>query len=379
MPVPTNPRSVVWPGSASTTATATPTGSASASARNAVKTVPKMAGAAHGHDLEGRNPGKLLAQPPHVHVNRLAVTRKLMTPHVLQQHVAGVDAAGMREQVRQQVELARGELHVGAAQDDAASSAVDREISKRVPLGNCVWVIPVGRCSPKDCVDPREDLAHGEGLGDVVVGAELEADDLVHIGVFRGDHDDRYSAAPPQSAAEIEAAHARQHQVEQDQVRARRARSAQAGRTIARLMYREAGCDQVVLQHLPDSLVVLDDEHPSRIAIRLGAAHPSSTTWPDSRKMMSSATLVTRSEMRSRLWATSSSVTDRSAPSASTWPLPISLTRSSKTRWYRRSISLSRAATSRARGSFWSMSASRMSWTCPIASSPINPNSARRG
>src|SRR4029077_1842970 len=177
---------------------------------------------------------------------------------------------------------------------------------------------------------------------------------FVDLRVLGRDHDDGHPTRLAKRSAEVEPAHAGQHQVKEDEVRARGPRGPQPGRPIARLVHRETRCDEVVLQHLADAFVVLDDEHAACAAVGAGPAHPSSTTCPDSRKTMSSATLVTRSEMRSRLWATRSSVTDRRASSVSPCPLPISLTRSSKTRWYRRSTSLSRAATSRARGSFWS-------------------------
>src|SRR4029077_15026147 len=146
------------------------------------------------------------------------------------------------------------------------------------------------------------------------------------------DHDDRHPTRLAQRATEIESAHAGEHQVEQDQVGPRGARRAQSGRAVARLVHRKARADEVVLQHLANALVVLHDKDPTRAAVGAGAGHPSSTTCPDSRKTMSSATLVTRSEIRSRLWATNRSVTSLSASSVSAWPLPISLTRSSKTR-----------------------------------------------
>ena len=68
-------------------------------------------------------------------------------------------------------------------------------------------------------LDARQQLRHLERLGDVVVGAELEADDLVDHLAARGEHDHRrLDAALAQLAADVEAAHARQHQVEQQQV-----------------------------------------------------------------------------------------------------------------------------------------------------------------
>src|SRR5579859_5368375 len=301
-----------------------------------------------------------------------------MPPHVLEQDVARVHPARMRDEVGQEVELAHRELHVLSAEDHAAPRAVDRHVPERLALRWGFRLVGVGLRTPEHSVDAGQHLAHRERLGDVVVGAKLEADDLVDLGVLGGDYDDRHPAVLAQRAAEVEAAHTGQHQVEQDQVRPRGPGGAQARRAVAGLLHGEAGGREVVLEHLANPLVVLHHQHAAGVAV-VTARHPSSTTWPDARKMMSSATFVTRSAMRSRLCATSSRVTARSALSLSAWPLPISLTMSSNTRCHSRSISLSRPATSRARTSFWSMSASRMSCTWPIASSPISPNSARSG
>jgi len=65
---------------------------------------------------------------------------------------------------------------------------------------------------------PRAELSHGERLGDVVVGAELEADDLVDLLRLGGEHDDRDRAARPQPATDLEAVHPGHHHVEHDEV-----------------------------------------------------------------------------------------------------------------------------------------------------------------
>src|SRR6266851_9815667 len=301
-----------------------------------------------------------------------------MPPHVLEQHVARLHASRMGDKVGEEIELAHRELHLVSVEDHAPRGSVDGQVSERLALGRGLRLVRVRLRPPKHGVDTCQHLADRERLGDVVVGAELEADDLVDLGVLGGDHDDRHPAVLAQRAAEVEAAHARQHQVEQDQVGPRGSCAAEARGPVAGFLHGEAGRRQVVLEHLAYTLVVLHDQHAARVAV-VAARHPSSTTWPDSRKTMSSATLVTRSEMRSRLCATSKRVTARSALSLSARPLPISLTWSSNTRCQSRSTSLSRLATSRARTSFSSIRASRMSCTWPIASSPIKPNSARSG
>src|SRR6266699_565768 len=408
IPVPSAPRAPCAPGSARRTATPTPTGigmeagtpaalSTAADIRSFLRggcrfvarsceqvdgirlPVEPVPDPAHRHDLERRPLRELLAQPPNVHVDCLAVAGEISAPHVLEQGVAGVPPAWKREQVGEEIELPRRELDVGSIQDHPASCAVDAEIADGIQLGYRLGFVGFRLRATQHRVHAGEHLANREWLGDVVVGAKLETDDLVDLGVLGRDDDDRHAAALAKRAAEVEAAHPRQHQVEQHEVRSRGARRAQAGGAVARLLHGEPRGGEVVLQHVADALVVLDDEDAAGVAGSGPAAHPSSTTCPVSRNTMSSATLVTRSAIRSRLCATSSRVTARRALSESALPVPISEISSSNTRWYRRSISLSRPATSRACASFSSIRASRMSCTCPIARSPIRPNSARSG
>ena len=69
-------------------------------------------------------------------------------------------------------------------------------------------------------LDARQQLARLERLGDVVVGAEFEADDAVDRLAGRGHHDDAdLAAALAQPARQREAVLAGQADVEQDQLR----------------------------------------------------------------------------------------------------------------------------------------------------------------
>src|SRR5438445_374749 len=213
----------------------------------------------------------------------------------------------------------------------AAGGPVDAEGPDQVLLRDRLRLVGLGLGATEHRVYSCQDLANREGLRDVVVGAQLEPDDLVDLGVLGRDDDDRHAAALAKRAAEVEAAHARQHQVEEDEIRTGGAGSAQTRGTVRGLLDGEARGGEVVLQHVADALVVFNDQNATRVGG--GAAHPSSTTWPVSRNTMSSATLVTRSAMRSRLWATRSKVTARRAPSESVLPVPISEISSSNTRW----------------------------------------------
>ena len=78
--------------------------------------------------------------------------------------------------------------------------------------------------APQERLDPAHQLAQPERLGQVVVGAELEADDLVDLVVARRQDEDRHLGAGRAEAAEdLEAVHAGQADVEHDEVRGLRA------------------------------------------------------------------------------------------------------------------------------------------------------------
>ena len=73
--------------------------------------------------------------------------------------------------------------------------------------------------APQRRLHARAELAHRERLGDVVVRAELEPEDLVDLLGLRGEHDDRHRLAlGAQAPADLEAVHPRQHHVEHDEI-----------------------------------------------------------------------------------------------------------------------------------------------------------------
>ena len=102
----------------------------------------------------------------------------------------------------------------------------------RALVSSCHWPKPISRLlahgevrrqhprTPQHGVDPGKQFAGGEGLGQVVVGAHLQADDAVGLVVARGEHQHRRGLvlADAQLAAEQQAVVAGHHDVEDDQV-----------------------------------------------------------------------------------------------------------------------------------------------------------------
>ena len=134
-------------------------------------------------------------------------------PDLAHQLVAGDDPAGVAHQHPQQVELLGGELQLLVAHPGPVRLDVDPHAVGGGLLGR------LGGAAPQQGPDPGEQFGEPEGLGDVVVGAGVEADDGVHLVGAGGQHEDRHAVAlGAQPAADLEAVHAGQAEVEHDQV-----------------------------------------------------------------------------------------------------------------------------------------------------------------
>ena len=69
--------------------------------------------------------------------------------------------------------------------------------------------------------DAGQQRAEAEGLGDIVVGARVEAEDGVGLGVGGGQHDDRHrDPVPPHQLADLAPVHVGEADVQQDEVEA---------------------------------------------------------------------------------------------------------------------------------------------------------------
>ena len=87
------------------------------------------------------------------------------------------------------------------------------------PVEDPLVEIGVHLCEPaQHRPHPREQLAGGVRLRDVVVGAELEPDHDVHLGVLGREHDDRHSGGRPHLPAHLGSRHPGKHEIQQDDV-----------------------------------------------------------------------------------------------------------------------------------------------------------------
>jgi hypothetical protein len=134
--------------------------------------------------------------------------------------------------------------------------------------------------APDDRPDARDQLARREGLGDVVVGAQLEAEHLVALldTARHHDHGDRRRVGVLlEPAADLPAVELGHHDVEQDDVRPGLPGAPEGVGAVGDARHLPAFLRQVVADQLGDVGLVLDDEDPAE---PLGAGPRRCTALP---------------------------------------------------------------------------------------------------
>jgi len=215
---------------------------------------------------------ELAAHLPDVDVDRARVAGERVAPDPLEELVAREHDAAVVEQLPEEVELLRGELHLDTVDGHFAASGIDDQVAVDDPLA--LGLAPLRRDAAKDRLHPRDELPGIERLRHVVVGADLEPDDLVDVLVARGQHQDRDVGALAQAPADLDAVDVGQHQVEDDQRRLLRLGCGQCVRAVLGRAHLEARVLEVERHEGSDRLLVLDDEDLGRAAVhgRSGAS-----------------------------------------------------------------------------------------------------------
>ena len=127
---------------------------------------------------------------------------------MLEQLVPREDLAASAHEGLEQRELFRRQLDLDFAAPDLPRGGIQNQVTR------LEHARAFGRCAPGEGAQPGEELREREGLGQIVVGARVEAGDPILDGVARGQHEHRRPAArltePP---ADLEAVLAGQHHV----------------------------------------------------------------------------------------------------------------------------------------------------------------------
>ncbi|MNM11975.1 hypothetical protein D3C81_221450 [compost metagenome] len=162
---------------------------------------------------------------------------------------------------------------VGAGEDHLLSITVEQAVADRVQAPVVEGQHRTARRrlaelgAAQQSLDSRLQFAGAERLAQIVVSAQLQADDPVGLVGAGGEHDDRYARLAwvlAYPAAQAEAVFVGQHDVKNDQVAGRGFQRVAKALAVSLGMHLEAGAAQVGLQQFTDFLVVVD--HQDRFA-----------------------------------------------------------------------------------------------------------------
>src|SRR3990172_212494 len=159
---------------------------------------------------------KLLAETPDVHLQVVDLIGVLASPDLRQQGVVGEYAARVAGEMEQQRILRGRQADEPTADGDLAARVVHSQLAGLEHLADRGELVLV---ASEHGTDPGQQLQVAERLGNVVVGAHLQASHLVHLAVAGADHDDGHVGDAAHFLADLEAVDAREDDIEKQQVR----------------------------------------------------------------------------------------------------------------------------------------------------------------
>ena len=192
-------------------------------------------------------------------VDAAGVELGALAPDLLNHLAARHHPSRTGRQQREQVELGRGERHRLAVAQHLVPAEVDDHAGELQPA----WT-HLGGAAPLPSqlgTDAGGELTKLEGLGDEVVGADLQADDDIDDVAVAGDHDDGHlDPCGAQPAADVEPCEAREVEVEEDEVGVGLFGHAQAFDAVGGHLHLKAVLATEQGDHAAHRRVVVDDQ-----------------------------------------------------------------------------------------------------------------------
>ena len=212
-----------------------------------------------------------------MHIHRALLDEDMIAPHLVEQLPAAVHALGVLHEVVQQLELGRAHLQHLAIVGHPVCRCVQQQ---RADGDRAARLL--GRAPAQHGANARQHFLGRERLGDVVVGASVQAGDAVGLVAARGQHQDRHALGARVLApflGQRQAAFARQHPVEQDHIGQHGVEFALCRFAVHRPGGLEAVVPQVDRDQFGNGCLVLDDEHSGQGSHRATDSRSSIVPW----------------------------------------------------------------------------------------------------
>src|SRR5712691_6537966 len=210
------------------------------------------------HGFDRRIRAELLAQPADAHVDDVRSRIEVVAPHIGEQPFAAHNFAGMKDEMVEQPELARGQLR----RPTVEPRLVTREIQYEATDALHVAAVAVRRPPSYLYTRAREELLEGKRLRQVVARSELEAAQLrPQVGARGEDQHRQLRPLLAERGENLEAVGFRQEQVEDDEVVVVVERALQPALAVLALVDGKALCSETPGEECSDARF-LDQQDP---------------------------------------------------------------------------------------------------------------------
>ncbi len=183
----------------------------------------------------------------------------VMAPDAVEQALARKDMTGMLDEMLEQAKFGRAECDCRAVAAHPVRHGIDLDIGIAQRLAG-----ERGADSAQHRLDAGDQLTRRKRLGDVIVGAGIEAADAVFLFAARGQHDDRDvggTGIAAQPTAHFDARQILDHPVEQDDVGRLFPGEDQRHFAVGRMADGEVLARKMKGQQLGKRGIVLDQQH----------------------------------------------------------------------------------------------------------------------
>src|SRR5947209_10678974 len=155
---------------------------------------------------------QLLSNARDVHLERVRFRSRVLRPDRFRQLGVCDEAAAVAHERRQDPELDAGQPQRPAAALSSAFAEVERDVADGQARA------PVAAMAADDRLHPRHQHLEREGLGDIIVGAELEPGDPIAHGGLGADADESGVGFGPKLLEELGSIVVWKHEVEEDDI-----------------------------------------------------------------------------------------------------------------------------------------------------------------
>jgi len=179
----------------------------------------------------------------------------------LDQLLAGFDAAAGAGEGEEEIELEGGELEGQIVEGGEVGGGIDAEgTDDEIGLGLAGGRGGGAGIAPDDGAEAGEELAGGECLGEIIIGAHLEADDTVGLIAPGGEHEDGDLGTGADAHEDLEAIDAREHHIENDGVEGLREGALDARKAVVLCLDVVAEGLEVIGNESAELAFIIDDE-----------------------------------------------------------------------------------------------------------------------